>query len=47
MFEHDTKTTLVFLPADGEASWSLIQVRSPYYQVALCNQKIPIPVSSR
>ena len=23
MHEHGTKTTLVFLPADGEASWSL------------------------
>ena len=23
MREHGTKTTLVFLPADGEASWSL------------------------
>ena len=23
------------------------QVQSPYYQVAQCNQKIPIPVSSR
>ena len=24
MREHDTKTTPIFLPADGEASWSLI-----------------------
>ena len=24
MREHDTKTTLGFLPADGEASWSLL-----------------------
>ena len=24
MCEHGTKTTLVFLPADGEASWSLL-----------------------
>ena len=24
MREHGTKTTLVFLPADGEASWSLL-----------------------
>ena len=23
MHKQDTKTTLVFLPADGEASWSL------------------------
>ena len=24
MREHDTKTTLVLLPANGEASWSLL-----------------------
>ena len=24
MHEHGTKTTLVFLPADGEASWLLL-----------------------
>ena len=24
MREHGTKTTLAFLPADGEASWSLL-----------------------
>ena len=24
MCEHGTKTTLVFLPANGEASWSLL-----------------------
>ena len=24
MREHGTKTTLVFLPTDGEASWSLL-----------------------
>ena len=24
MHEHGTKTILVFLPADGEASWSLL-----------------------
>ena len=24
MHEHDTKTTPVFLPADGEASWLLL-----------------------
>ena len=45
--EHDTKTTPAFLPADGEASWSLLPSSSPYYQVAQCNQKTPIPVSSR
>ena len=26
MQEHGTKTTLVFLPADGEASWSLLPI---------------------
>ena len=25
MREHSTKTTPVFLPVDGEASWSLLQ----------------------
>ena len=25
MREHGTKTTVVFLPADGEASWSLLR----------------------
>ena len=24
MREHGTKTTLIFLPADGESSWSLL-----------------------
>ena len=37
-----TKTTLVFLPADRKA---YLQVRSPYYETAQCNQKTPIPVS--
>ena len=47
MREHGTKTTPVFLPADGEASGRFFQVRSPYYQAAQCNQKTIIPVSSR
>ena len=34
--------TSVFLPADGEASWWFI-----YCQLSQCNQKTPIPVSSR
>ena len=34
--------TSVFLPADAEASWWF-----PYYQASQCNQKTPIPVSSR
>ena len=25
MHDHGTKTTLLFLPADGEASWLLVQ----------------------
>ena len=28
--EHGTKTTPVFLPAYGEASWSLLPIQSPY-----------------
>ena len=24
MHKHETKTTMIFLPADGEASWSLL-----------------------
>ena len=47
---HGTKTTLVFLPVDEEASTTndpYFQVRSPYYQVAWCNHKTPIPVLSR
>ena len=36
-----------FLPADGEAFWLLLPILSPYYQAAQCNQKTPIPVSSR
>ena len=41
MREHGTKTILVFLPADGEAFWLLLQAA----QVTQCNQKTPIPVS--
>ena len=44
MHEHGTKTTPVFLPADGEASF---QVQSPYYETAQCNQKTPIPIFSK
>ena len=49
MHEHGTKTTPVFLPADGEAYCigRYFQVRSPNYQAAQCNQKTPVPVSSR
>ena len=41
------KTTQVFLTADGEASWFYFQVGCPCYQVSQCDQKTPIPVSSR
>ena len=47
---HGTKTALVFLPVDEEASTAndpYFQVRSPYYQAARCNHKTPIPVFSR
>ena len=37
MHEDGTKTTPVFLPADGEPLGGYFQVRSPYYQVAQCN----------
>ena len=47
MREHGTKTTPVFLPADGEALGCYVQVQSPYYQIAQWDQTIPIPVSSR
>ena len=40
MREHGTKTTVVFLPADGEAYF---QVGSTYYQAAQCNENTPIP----
>ena len=26
MYEHDTKTTQVFLPADGDVSWLLLPI---------------------
>ena len=37
MPKHGTKTTLVFLPAYGEVSWSLLQVWFPYYLTAQHN----------
>ena len=46
MREHGTKITPVFLPADEKPLGRYFQVRSPYYQVALCNQKTPIPALS-
>ena len=40
--QHGTKTTPIFLSADGEASYYYLQVSSPYYQAAQCNEKTPI-----
>ena len=42
---YGTKTALVFLPTDGEAL--KLPSSSPYYQVAQCNRKTPISLSSR
>ena len=39
MHKHGTKTTPVFIPADGEASWLLLP-SSVSYQVAQCNQNM-------
>ena len=46
MREHGTKTTPVFLPADGKPLGRYFQVRSPYYQAAQWNQKTPSQVGS-
>ena len=45
--QHGTKTTPVFLSADEKSLGCCFQVQSPYYQVAQCNQKTPIPAFSR
>ena len=45
MYADGTKTTLVFLPADGAACWLLLPSSSPYCQAAQCNQNTLIPVS--
>ena len=45
---HGTKTNPGFLPADGEAFWSLfLSSFSLLLGGFQCNQKTPIPVSSR
>ena len=44
---HGTKITLVVLPADEEAAWSLLPSSVSLLSGAQCNQKTPIPVSSR
>ena len=43
MREHGTKATPVLLFANREASWLLLPIWPPYYQVAQCNQKSSIP----
>ena len=47
MREHGTKTTPVFLPADGEASWLLLSSLVSLLSGGTVQLKIPIPVSSR
>ena len=47
MREHGTKTTLVFLPADGEASWSLLSSSVSLLSDGTVQPETPIPVSSR
>ena len=47
MHEHGTKTTPVFLPAEGEPLGCYFQVWSLYCQAAQCNQKTPIPQDGR
>ena len=44
---HDSKTTLVFLPADGEASWSQLQNSLLTLRQHSAIGKTPMPVSSR
>ena len=52
MCEHDTKTTPIFLPADGETSWSLlpssisllsgvtVQPENTYYRILKVTGKV-------
>ena len=49
MCKHGTKTTPAFLPADGEATWLLLPIRSSYYQLAQCKRKhlLPYPQGDR
>ena len=47
MCEHVTKTTLVFFMLMEKPLGHYFQVWSPYYLPAKCNQKTPLPVSSR
>ena len=43
--QHGTKTTPVFLPADGEVSWVVSSKFGLLTIMQHCNQKIPMPVS--
>ena len=45
MSEHGTITTLIFLPADGEGSWSLLSNSVTTIKVTT-NVHLPKPVSS-
>ena len=47
MLKHGTKTTLVFLPADGEASWLLLPSSVSLLSGDIVQPETPIPVSSR
>ena len=45
MREDGTKTTSVFLPAHGEASWLLLPSSVSLLKAEQCNQKTSMPVS--
>ena len=45
--QHGTKTTLLFLLTDGEASWLLLSSLVFYYQGSIVQPETPITVSSR
>ena len=47
MREHGTKTTPIFLPADGEASWSLLPSSASLLSDGTVQPENTIPVSSR
>ena len=47
MHKHGTKTTPVFLPADGEASWLLLPSSVSLLSGSTVQPEIPILVSLR
>ena len=47
MCEHGTKTVLVSLPADGEASWSLLPSLVSLLLAGTVQPETPIPISSK